>query len=137
MDFMTDTLADGRSFRTLNIVDTYTRECLAIEVDRSLPGARVTRVLEQLIERLGRPELVVVDNGPEFAGRVMDAWAYRHGVTLRFSDPGKPIQNAYIESFNGKFRDECRNQHWFADLEDARQIIAAWRDDYNQHRPHS
>lgn len=137
MDFMTDTLADGRSFRTLNIVDTFTRECLAIEVDRSLPGARVTRVLDQLLERLGRPELVVVDNGPEFAGQVMDAWAYQRGVRLQFIDPGKPIQNAYIESFNGKFRDECLNQHWFVDLEDAQQIIAAWRDDYNHHRPHS
>ena len=77
----------------------------------------------------------MVDNGPEFAGQVMVAWAYRRGITLRFIDPGKPIQNAYIESFNGKFRDECLNQHWFVSLEDARRIIAAWRDDYNQHRP--
>jgi putative transposase len=137
MDFMSDTLANGRSFRTLNVVDTFTRECLAIEVDSSLPGQRVTRVLEQISARTRRPELVVVDNGPEFAGQVMDAWAYQQGIRLHFIDPGKPIQNAYIESFNGKFRDECLNQHWFVDLEDARQIIAAWRDDYNQHRPHS
>jgi putative transposase len=137
MDFMSDTLADGRSFRTLNVVDTFTRECLAIEVDSSIPGARVTRVLEQVTERLGRPERVVVDNGPEFAGQVLDAWAYQQGIQLHFIEPGKPIQNAYIESFNGKFRDECLNQHWFVDLEDARAIIAAWRDDYNQQRPHS
>lgn len=96
----------------------------------------MTRVLGQLLERLGRPELLVVDNGPEFAGQVMDAWAYRRGITVRVIDPGKPTENAYIESFNGEFRDECLNQHWLVSLEDARRIIAAWRDDYKQHRPH-
>jgi putative transposase len=113
MDFTLDTLADGRAFRTLNIVDDFTRECLAIEVDRSLPGLRVARVLDRLHAAVGLPQTVVVDNGPEFAGRTLDAWAYAHGVTLRFIRPGKPIENAYVQSFNGKFRDECLNEHWF------------------------
>jgi putative transposase len=105
MDFTTDTLADGRNFGTLNIVDDFTRECVAIEVDRSLPGLRVTRVLDRLAAAVGLAQTIVVDNGPEFAGRTLDAWAYARGVTLRFIRPGKPIENAYVESFNGKFRD--------------------------------
>lgn len=137
MDFMSDTLANGRSFRTLNIVDTYTRECVAIEVDTSLPGARVVRRLDQVREQRGQPESIIIDNGPEFAGQALDAWAYQHGIQLQFIRPGKPIENAYVESFNGRFRDECLNQHWFVDLEDARHIIAAWRNDYNHTRPHS
>ena len=137
MDFMVDTLADGRGFRTLNIVDDFTRECLAIEVDRSLPGLRVVRVLDRLASSVGLPQAIVVDNGPEFAGRTLDAWAYAHGVTLRFIRPGKPIENAYVESFNGKFRDECLNEHWFLNLADAKTAIELWRVDYNQVRPHS
>ncbi len=137
MDFTTDTLADGRNFRTLNIVDDYTRECVAIEVDRSLPGLRVTRVLDRLRATIGLPHTIVMDNGPEFAGRTLDAWAYAHGVTLRFIRPGKPIENAYVESFNGKFRDECLNEHWFVSLVDAKATIEAWRIDYNMVRPHS
>jgi putative transposase len=137
MDFTTDTLADGRNFRTLNIVDDFTRECVAIEVDRSLPGLRVTRVLDRLRATLGLPQTIVMDNGPEFAGRTLDAWAYAHGVTLRFIRPGKPIENAYVESFNGKFRDECLNEHWFVSLVDAKAVIEAWRVDYNTVRPHS
>ena len=136
MDFMADTLADGRAFRTLNIVDDFTRECVAIEVDRSLPGARVVRVLERLAAD-GLPKVIVVDNGPEFAGRTLDAWAYAHHLELRFIRPGKPIENAYVESFNGKFRDECLNEHWFVSLADAQALIAAWRVDYNTVRPHS
>lgn len=136
MDFMADTLADGRGFRTLNIVDDFTRECVAIEVDRSLPGARVVRVLERLAETIGLPQVLVSDNGPEFAGRTLDAWAYRRGVTLRFIRPGKPIENAYVESFNGKFRDECLNEHWFLSIAEAQTIIDAWRVDYNTVRPH-
>ena len=136
MDFMVDTLADGRAFRTLNIVDDFTRECVAIEVDRSLPGARVVRVLERLAAD-GLPKVIVVDNGPEFAGRTLDAWAYAHHVELRFIRPGKPIENAYVESFNGKFRDECLNEHWFVNLADAQAIIECWRIDYNTVRPHS
>lgn len=137
MDFTVDTLADGRRFRTLNIVDDFTRECVAIEVDRSLPGLRVARVLDRLHATVGLPTTIVVDNGPEFAGRTLDAWAYARGVTLRFIRPGKPIENAYVESFNGKFRDECLNEHWFVSLADALAIIEAWRIDYNTVRPHS
>ena len=137
MDFTTDTLADGRNFRTLNIVDDFTRECVAIEVDRSLPGLRVTRVLARLHAAVGLPQTIVVDNGPEFAGRALDTWTYAHGVTLRFIRPGKPIENAYVESFNGKFRDECLNEHWFVSLADAKTAIEAWRVDYNTVRPHS
>ena len=137
MDFTVDTLADGRGFRTLNIVDDFTRECVAIEVDRSLPGLRVTRVLDRLHAAVGLPQTIVVDNGPEFAGRTLDAWAYAHGITLRFIRPGKPIENAYIESFNGKFRDECLNEHWFVSLADAIDTIEQWRVDYNTVRPHS
>jgi putative transposase len=136
MDFTTDTLADGRTFRTLNIVDDFTRECVAIEVDRSLPGLRVTRVLDRLGAMIGLPRTIVMDNGPEFAGRTLDAWAYAHGVTLRFIRPGKPIENAYVESFNGKFRDECLNEHWFASIDDAQQKIDVFRWDYNEHHPH-
>ena len=137
MDFTVDTLADGRGFRTLNIVDDFTRECLAIEVDRSLPGLRVTRVLDRLHTAIGLPPAIVVDNGPEFAGRTLDAWAYARGVALRFIRPGKPIENAYVESFNGKFRDECLNEHWFLNLADAKAVIELWRIDYNTVRPHS
>jgi putative transposase len=135
MDFMADTLADGRAFRTLNIVDDFSRECVAIEVDRSLPGARVVRVLEHLRLTIGLPRAIVLDNGPECAGRALEAWAYAHGVELRFIRPGKPIENAYVESF-GKFRDECLNEHWFVSLADAKGIIEAWRVDYNTVRPH-
>jgi putative transposase len=137
MDFTLDTLADGRAFRTLNIVDDYTREWLAIEVDRSLPGLRVTRVLERLRHTHGLPQSIVLDNGPEFAGRTLEAWAYAAKVTLCFIRPGKPIENAYVESFNGKFRDECLNEHWFISLADAQAQIEAWRVDYNTVRPHS
>ena len=137
MDFVADALATGRKFRTLNIVDDFTRECPAIEVDTSLPGLRVTRLLDGLAQTRGLPEIIVMDNGPEFAGKALDAWAYQHGVQLHFIRPGKPVENAYIESFNGKFRDECLNENWFIDLGDARIKIESWRIDYNQSRPHS
>lgn len=137
MDFTADTLADGRGFRTLNIVDDFSRECLAIEVDTSLPGLRVARVLDRLAEERGLPRAIVLDNGPELTGKALDAWAYRRGVDLRFIRPGKPIENAFIESFNGKFRDECLNEHWFTGLNDARFTIECWRQDYNHVRPHS
>jgi putative transposase len=137
MDFMVDTLADGRGFRTLNVVDDFTKECVAIEVDRSLPGVRVARVLDRLAETVGLPEILVMDNGPEFSGRALDTWAYARGVQLRFIRPGKPTDNAFVESFNGKFRDECLNEHWFASVAEARALIEAWRIDYNSVRPHS
>ena len=138
MDFMADALADGRSFRTFNVVDDFSRECLAIEVDTSLPGLRIVRVLERIVqERRALPSVIVIDNGPEFTGKVLDAWAYRRGVQLSFIRPGKPVENAFIESFNGRFRDECLNEHWFTGLNDARFTIEAWRRDYNHIRPHS
>ena len=137
IDFMADTLADGRTFRTLNVVDDFTREAIALEVGRSIPGARVVRVLERVSKARGLPRTIVLDNGPEFTSRVLDQWAYRCGVELRFIQPGKPVQNAFVESFNGKFRDECLNQSWFLSLADAIQSIATWRLDYNRHRPHS
>jgi putative transposase len=137
MDFMQDVLVDGRRFRTLNILDRFTRECLAIEVDTSLPAQRVIRVLDQLASWHGAPKQITVDNGPEFAGQALDAWAYAQGVTLDFIEPGKPTQNAHIESFNGRFRDECLDLHWFGSLAHARAIIQTWKEDYNTQRPHS
>jgi putative transposase len=137
MDFVSDTLAGGRRFRAFTIVDDCSRESPAIEVDTSLPGARVVRVLDQIAGERGLPEVIVCDNGPEFISKALDRWAYEHGVKLHFIQPGKPTQNAYIESFNGKFRDECLNEHWFVDLADARQKIEAWRLEYNTQRPHS
>lgn len=137
MDFMSDAIATGRAFRTLNVVDDCTRECLAIEVDTSLPGARVVRRLEELAACRGLPRTIVADNGPEFIAKALDTWAVRHGVHLHFIDPGTPTQNAFVESFNGKFRDECLNEHHFLSLADARRTIAAWRHDYNTARPHS
>nr|WP_233863742.1 IS3 family transposase [Paraburkholderia adhaesiva] len=137
MDFVSDGLAYGRRFRCLNVVDDYTRECLAIEVDTSLPGQRVKQVLERLSEMRGLPGSITVDNGPEFAGKVLDAWAYEVGVTLSFIRPGRPVENAYIESFNGRFRDECLNEHWFVSMRHARRLIEDWRIEYNTERPHS
>jgi putative transposase len=137
LDFMSDQLADGRVFRTLNIVDDFTRECRAIEVDTSLSGQRLVRVLDGLCAEHGRPTALVMDNGPELTSKALDAWAYRCGVELRFIQPGKPVQNAYVESFNGKFRDECLSEHWFLSLDEAREVIEGWRQDYNQFRPHS
>jgi putative transposase len=137
VDFMQDMLADGRRFRTLNVLDTVTRECLAIEVDTSLPGRRVVQLLDQLVVWHGAPKRITLDNGPEFTGQHLDAWAYQHGITLDFIDPGKPMQNGYLESFNGKFRDECLNLHWFRGLAEAREIIEKWRESYNTERPHS
>jgi len=137
MDFMADTLADGRRLRVLTLVDDFTRECLATEVDTSLPGARVARVLDRIAKSRPLPETIVVDNGPEFAGRALDAWAYRRGVRLHFIEPGKPSQNAFVESFNGKFRDECLGVQWFKNRIDARVAIENWRKSYNQVPPHS
>jgi putative transposase len=137
MDFTHDNLANGRKFRTLNLMDGFTRESPRIEVDTSLPGLRVARVLEEVARGRGYPQAIQVDNGPEFISRVVDQWAFEHGVELHFIAPGKPTQNAFIESFNGKFRDECLNENWFLTLQEARMKIEAWRRDYNQVRPHS
>ena len=137
MDFVTDSIITGRRFRALTIIDDYTRECLAIEVDTSLGGRRVVGVLERLSETRGMPETITTDNGPEFTGKALDEWAYRHGVKLNFIRPGKPIENAYAESFNGRLRDECLNTNWFISLKHAREVIEEWRRDYNEVRPHS
>lgn len=136
MDFVSDALATGRRYRILAVLDTLSRECLALEVDTSLPAARVTRVLDQVAIERGYPERIRVDNGSEFAGQTMDQWASARGVKLEFIQPGKPIQNAFIESFNGRLRDECLNSHWFPAIADARVEIAAFRLDYNEVRPH-
>ena len=137
MDFVSDGLADGRRLRCLTIVDDCTRECLAIEVDTSLTGTRVKHVMDRLAETRGLPQSITVDNGPEFQGQVLDAWAYEAHVNLSFIRPGKPNENAYIESFNGKFRDECLNEHWFVTMAQARRVIELWRIEYNTERPHS
>ena len=137
MDFVSDGLADGRRIRCLMIVDHCTRECLAIDVDTSLTGKRVVAVLDRLIEQRGAPQSITVDHGPEFEGQALDAWAYQHDIRLAFIRPGKPVENAYIESFNGRFRDECLNEHWFITIEHARRLIERWRIEYNTERPHS
>ncbi|MGH8311858.1 MAG: IS3 family transposase, partial [Gammaproteobacteria bacterium] len=137
MDFVSDGLADGRRLRCLNIVDDCTREGVAIEVDTSLTGSRVRAVLQRLAETRGLPHAISVDHGPEFESQVLDSWAYASRVSLAFIRPGKPNENAYIESFNGRFRDECLNEHWFLSIAHARAIIEAWRTEYNRERPHS
>ena len=137
VDFVSDALAWGRRIRLFTVVDIFTREALAIEVDTSLPGGRVVRVLEQLVLERGAPDEIVLDNGPELAGKTLDQWAYERGVWLRFIEPGKPVQNAFVESFQGRLRDECLDRHWFVSLPDARHTIETWRQDYNRARPHS
>lgn len=137
MDFVRDTLGDGRGFRSFTLVDECTRECPAIEVDFSLPGERVARVLDRVASVRGYPRVISCDNGPEFAGAALDDWAHAHGVMLDFIDPRKPVQNAFIESFNGTFRNECLNENWFVSLYDAQRTIEAWRIDYECERPHS
>jgi putative transposase len=137
MDFVTDCVSSGKVIRMLTIVDDCTRECPAIEVDTSLGGLRVRRVLDRIASERGLPEAIVLDNGPEFRGRALAAWSEERRVRLEFIQPGKPVQNAYIESFNGRLRDECLNANWFTSLIDARRKIETWRQDYNQQRPHS
>lgn len=137
IDFMHDSTASGRKLRILNIVDDYTREAIWMEVSTSISGAQVTRVLDQLIELRGKPESLLSDNGPEFTGKVLDAWTYEQKINHQFIQPGKPNQNAYVESFNGKVRDECLNEHWWRTVDHARDEIENWREDYNTVRPHS
>ncbi len=137
MDFVSDCVSTGKVIRMLTVVDDCTRECPAIEVDTPLGGLRVGRVLERIASERGLPEAIVVDNGPEFRGRALAAWSEQRGVRLEFIQPGKPVQNAYVESFNGRLRDECLNANWFTSLSDARRKIESWRQDYNQQRPHS
>jgi putative transposase len=137
MDFVSDSLYNGRRFRVLTVVDNFSRECPVLEVDHSLPGQRVTRVLDRIALTRGLPEVITVDNGPEFISKALDLWAYENSVKLRFIQPGKPVQNAYIESFNGKFRNECLNDNVFVSLHSAQKIVETWRQDYNSERPHS
>ena len=137
MDFVSDRLVDGRWFRVLTVVDQYTRECLCAHADRSQTGGKVAEQLERVIVRRGVPETITADNGSEFAGQAMDYWAHQTGVKLDFIRPGKPVENNYIESFNGRLRDECLNVEVFLDLTDAQSKIERWRHDYNHHRPHS
>ncbi len=136
MDFVADQLADGRRFRTLTVMDLFTRQCLDIAVGSGLTGQDVAATLERLRFDRGLPQRIYCDNGPEFVGAAMDLWAYTNGVILDFSRRGKPTDNAAIESFNGRFRDECLNVHWFASLEDATTKIETWRQDYNENHPH-
>jgi putative transposase len=137
MDFMSDELFDGRRIRVLTLVDNHTRESLAIHVAQRIRGMEVAEVLERVSKEHGKPRTIRVDNGPEFISKDVDLWAYWNHVKLDFSRPGKPTDNAYIESFNARFRLECLNEHWFMSLEDAREKTEKWRQDYNQSRPHS
>jgi len=136
LDFVSDQLASGERFRALTVVDVHTREAVAIEVGPRLRAEHVVQVLNRLVVERGRPRYLFADNGSEFSGRLLDLWAYHHQVRIDFSRPGKPTDNAYVESFNGTLRDECLNAHWFESLHDARATIEAWRIDYNESRPH-
>ena len=128
LDFVHDQLGYGRRIQTLNVLDVCTREARGIEVDTSLSGVRVGRVLDRIIEERGQaPQTIIMDNGPELTSKALDQWAYTRGVGLHFIEPGQPVQNCFIESFNDKFRDECLNEHWFLGLYDARQKIETWR----------
>lgn len=137
MDFVSDALVNGRRFRILNVIDALSREDLDGPVDTSIPAKRVVEALDQIaLERGGYPAWIVVDNGPEFRSRELDAWAYRNGVKLHFIDPGKPIQNPVTESYNGRMRDECLNMNWWNTPEEARTGVRSWRTRYNTERPH-
>lgn len=137
LDFVHDRLVTGRRFKGLTMIDPCSKEVPVIEVDVSIGGARVCRILERVFLTRPLPETLMLDNGPEFSGTALDAWAAQHGVHLHFIQPGKPVQNAFIESFNGKFRDECLNEHWFLTLQEAQLVIEAWRREYNEERTHS
>lgn len=137
MDFMSDRLEGGRSFRTLTVIDQFTRECLKLEVAQHMSGTRVVESLERVADWRGYPKSITVDNGTEFCSRAVDAWAYRNQVKLDFIRPGRPVENGLIESFNGRLRDECLNLHLFWSVEDAHAKLETWREDYNTERPHS
>lgn len=137
MYFVADQLADERKFRTLTIVDVFTKESLAIEVGQRLRGEQVVDVLSRLAAQRGAPAYLLADNGSEFSGRLLDLWAYHYQTRIDFSRPEKPTDNCHIETFNGSFRDECRNLHWFESLDEAKKIIEAWRRDYNESRRQS
>lgn len=137
MDFVHDAAESGRKFRVLSVIDVYTRECLALEVDTGFPGPRMTRALEMMVAERGAPEAIRCDNGPEFTSRHFLAWALEKKIEVVHIEPGKPVQNAHVESFHGKLRDECLNASWFGNLFEARAKIGAWKKKYNEERPHS
>ena len=137
MDFVSDALFNGKRFRALTIIDIYTRECLGLYADKRITGKQVVETLETICCERGTPGRIRVDNGPEFISKILDAWAYSADIKLDFSRPGKPTDNAHIESFNGSLRDECLNVNWFLSIEDARSKLEVWRTDYNGFRPHS
>jgi len=137
MDFVSDQLYDGHKLRFLTLVDNHTRESHGIHIGQRIRGIDVVEVLERIVKRQGRPETIRVDNGPEFISKELDLWAYGKKVCLDFSRPGKPTDNAFIEAFNARFRQECLNEHWFLSIEDAWRKVKAWEEDYNQSRPHS
>lgn len=137
MDFVSDVLSNGRRIRMLTVLDCFSRESLAIYVARSLPSRTVTQVLEQAIAIRGAPAMITIDNGPEFTSQHFDEWAFTRKIQLDYIRPGKPTENGYIESFNGKLRDECLDTSWFGSLEEARNVIETWRTEYNETRPHS
>ena len=137
MDFVAQRLADGRWIRVLTVVDQFTRECLTLFADVALSGEKVAAALDLIVAKRGAPQSITVDNGTEFASKAVDLWAYQNAVHLDFIRPGRPVENGYIESFNGRLRDECLNVEVFFSLADARQKLALWRQDYNHHRPHS
>lgn len=135
MDFVFDRVASGRAIKCLVVVDDATHEAVVIEPEHSLGGDHLVRILDRICAQRGRPAVIRTDNGKEFTGKAMLTWAHRHGVTLRLIEPGKPNQNAYVESFNGRLRDECLNEHWFTSLSHARAVIETWRREYNEERP--
>lgn len=135
MDFVFDRVADGRALKCLTVVDDATHESVTVHPDTAISGVYVTRILDRIKGERGLPKVIRSDNGREFCGRAMATWAHENGVNLRFIEPGKPNQNAYVESFNGRLRDECLNEHWFTSLAHARVVIEAWRRDYNEQRP--
>jgi putative transposase len=137
LDFVHDAAESGRKFRVLSVIDVYTRECLVLEVDTSFASRRVTRELEKVVAERGMPEAIRCDNGPEFTSRHFLAWALERKIELVHIEPGRPVQNAFVESFHGKLRDECLNASWFGNLFEARVKIAAWKEEYNEERPHS
>ncbi len=137
MDFVMDSLECGRRIKCLTIVDDFTKECLDIPVANGISGDQVARTLDAIAAFRGYPQAVRTDQGPEFTSKALDQWSYDNRVELKLIEPGKPTQNGFIESFNGRFRDECLNEHWFRDLAHAREIIGNWRRDYNENRPHS
>ncbi len=136
MDFVSDEVSSGKKFRCFNVVDDFTHECVLIKVDTSLKSEKLVSAFKALALARNLPEEIVCDNGPEFISQNLDIWSYQNKIKLKFIQPGKPTQNAFVESFNGKFRDECLNQHWFLNMEDAVKTIEEWRKDYNENRPH-